>query len=298
MIGPISAVAPARPSCRAPCQVAARNRLAHRRRWLSVPASASGDGAKRAPAVDYGSGPPSRAKAASLPSEDGRTGRRRRRPGQASACWADAHRHTTGDRDGRTAGAPAFGPLGNPANFGAPPLSVQGLAGDPVKKQFGAGLNITQTLLDFGRTQYLTAARRGLFQASEQDAEVRKAAVLVEVQRAYLDVLRAQQLAQIAQENVRQRDTTLRQARLFVEGQLKPGVDLQTAQANASEASVGLIGARNEVRYAFAALNNAMGATSMTTYQLEEGAATVGVEFQPPRTVDEAMSRSLAQRRS
>ena len=195
-------------------------------------------------------------------------------------------------------GAPAFGPLGNPANFGAPPSSVQGLAGDPVKKQFGGGLNITQTLLDFGRTQHLTAARRELLHAAEQDSETQKALVLAAVQQAYLDVLRAQQLAAIQQENVQQRETTVRQARLFVDAQLKAGVDLQTARANAAEASFGLIAALNEVRYAFAALNNAMGATSMTVYQLEAGGALTGRESEPkpPGSVDEAMSRALSQR--
>jgi outer membrane protein len=193
-------------------------------------------------------------------------------------------------------GAPAFGALGNPANFGAPPLSVQGMAGDPVKRQFGGGLNITQTVLDFGRTQHLVAARRGLLHAAEEDAETQKAAVLVSVQEAYLNVLRAQQLAAIQQENLRQRETTVAQAQLFVEGQLKAGVDLQTARANASEARIGLIAAQNEVRYAFAALNNAMGATAMTEYRLAPTDSAAAATAVRPDTLEEATRRALAQR--
>ncbi len=190
-------------------------------------------------------------------------------------------------------GAPAFGPLGSPANFGAPALSVQGLAGDPVKKQFGGGLNITQTLVDFGRTQYLVAARQSLLHAAEEDAETQKAVVLFNVRQAYLNVLRAQQIAGIQQENVRQRQTTVKQAQAFFEGHLKAGVDLQAAQANAAEANVGLIAAQNEVRYAFAALNNAMGVTAMTAYQLDPAAAAAAGR---PSTLDEATSRAVAQR--
>lgn len=191
-------------------------------------------------------------------------------------------------------GAPAFGPLGNPALYGTSPLSVQGMAGDPVKKQFGGGLNITQTLFDFGRTQHLVAARKGLSSAIAEDAEAQKALVLLGVQQAYLNVLRSQQLATVQQENLKQRETTVQQARLFVEGQLKAGVDLQIAQANASEANVGLLAAQNEVRSAFAALNNAMGETKLTDYALTPADAVPRPAA--PQTIEQVVALALAQR--
>ena len=191
-------------------------------------------------------------------------------------------------------GAPAFGPLGNPALYGTSPLSVQGMAGDPVKKQFGGGINITQTLFDFGRTQHLVAARRGLSSAIEEDAEAQKALVLLGVQQAYLNVLRAQQLANVQAANLKQRETTVQQARLFLEGQLKSGVDFQTAQANASEANTAVLAAQNEVRAAFAALNNAMGETKLTEYALTP------VDMVPraamPQTIEQVTALALAQR--
>lgn len=194
-------------------------------------------------------------------------------------------------------GAPAFGPLGNPAFYGAPPLSVQGMAGDPVKKQFGGGLNITQTLLDFGRTQHLVAARRELMRAAEEDANTQKALLLLNVRQAYLNVLRARQTAEAQQENVRRRDATVLQAKAFVEGQLKSGVDLQLAEANAAEANVALVAAQNETRYAFAELNSAMGDTKMALYQLDAdpGAGLTAVAG-APASVEEAMQRALMQR--
>src|SRR5579872_137647 len=100
----------------------------------------------------------------SLQRTEAQAGAAAARVGQARAGWMPLIVLQGTATDGPL-GAPAFGPLGNPANFGAPPLSVQGMAGDPVKKQFGGGLNITQTLLDFGRTQHLVASRRGLARA-------------------------------------------------------------------------------------------------------------------------------------
>src|SRR5579859_5618841 len=46
-------------------------------------------------------------------------------------------------------GAPVFGPLENPSLLGTSPVSLEGLAADPLKKQYGVGLTVTQTLIDF-----------------------------------------------------------------------------------------------------------------------------------------------------
>jgi outer membrane protein TolC len=134
--------------------------------------------------------------------------------------------------------------------------------------------------------------------ATEEDANTQKALVLLDVEQAYLNALRAKQLVAVQQENVRQRGTTVQQAKLFVEGQVKAGIDLQLAQANAAEADVALIAAQNDVRYAFAALNNAMGETAMTTYQLDTVPALLSTEMKatPALSVEEAMQRALAQR--
>src|SRR5437016_4188658 len=69
---------------------------------------------------------------------------------QAQAGWLPSVAIAATATDG-PAGAPAFG--------------VQGLAGDPLKKHYGAGLNVVQPLFDFGRTAHLVAAREALFRA-------------------------------------------------------------------------------------------------------------------------------------
>jgi outer membrane protein TolC len=195
-------------------------------------------------------------------------------------------------------GAPAFGPIGNPANFGALPMGVQGLAGDPLKKQFGGGLNISLTIFDFGRTQYLVGARRNLYHAAQEDAETQKALVLLTVEQAYLNVLRAQQLVSVQQADLRQRDATVTQARALVEGQLRSGVELQLAQADRAAAAGALAGGQNDLRYAFAALNNALGDTSLTPYQLDDAGQTLTAA--PPAAtvapIEQILQRALAQR--
>ena len=166
------------------------------------------------------------------------------------------------------AGAPAFGSIGNPASFGALPYSVQGLAADPLKKQFGIGLNISQNLFDSGRTQSLTAAKSSLVTAAQEDETAQRSLITLAVTQKYLNVLALQELLSVQKEMLQQRVATEQQAKLFTDAQLKAGVDLQTAAAHTSEARVALIGAENDLRAGFADLNNAMGATSLKSFRL------------------------------
>jgi outer membrane protein len=163
-------------------------------------------------------------------------------------------------------GAATNGPLGAPA-FGPP--GVQGLAADPLKKHYGAGLNVLLTLYDFGRTQHLVGARRALLEAARADTATQQAIVVLGVQVAYLNVLRDQQIVGVRAADVRRREATVQQARALVEAGLRAEVDLTQAQANLAESRVALAAAENEVQLAFAALNNAMGETRLTAYQLE-----------------------------
>ena len=166
-------------------------------------------------------------------------------------------------------GAPVFGSLGNPAAFGALPYSLQGLAGDPLKKQFGIGLNISQNLFDSGRTHNLTAAKIDLYRAAQQDEAAQKSLVLLAVTQKYLNALELKELVLVQTQMLQQRLATEQQARLFTDAQIKAGVEYQTALAHTSEARAALIGAENDRRAGFADLNNAMGATSLQEYTLE-----------------------------
>jgi len=192
------------------------------------------------------------------------------------------------------AGAPTFGPLENPGLLGTPPMSLEGLASDPLKKQYGAGLTLNQTIYDFGRTQHLVSARSNLVASAKEDASAQVAGLLLSVEQAYYDVLRAQMLVQVQEQNLKQREATLRQAKAFVEGQLRSGVDLQVATANAADARTSLVAAQNSVRYSFAELNNAMGDTAMTEYTLS---AELNVtDADSPKSAEAAMALAVKQR--
>ncbi len=176
---------------------------------------------------------------------------------------------------------------------GAPAMGLQGLAGDPLKKHYGTGLNLIQPIYDFGRTQHLSASRRMLEGSAREDEDIQRAAVLLNVQAAYMNVLRAQQLVGVQQDNVRQRSETLRQAQAFADAGLKADVDAQLARANLADARVALIAAQNGVRAGFAALNNAMGETKLTEYELEPSKQATDIAVS---SAESLMTRALEQR--
>ena len=113
-------------------------------------------------------------------------------------------------------GAPSFGPIENPALLGTNPLSLEGLAADPLKKQYGAGLTINQTIFDFGRTNHLVAARSNLVDAARIDASEQMSEVVLSVQLSYFAVLHAQSIEEVQEQNLKQRQATLAQAKAFV----------------------------------------------------------------------------------
>jgi outer membrane protein len=196
---------------------------------------------------------------------------------EARAGWMPSVAIVASATDGPT-GAPAFG--------------VTGIAGDPLKKHYGAGVNVVQTLFDFGRTGHLVAARTALLRAAEQDTATQTAQVLVAVQEAYLDVLRRQQLVAVREAVVTQREAAVQQAQTFVTAGLTADVDLQLAKADLAEAQGALAAARNDVRAGFAALNSVMGDTSLAEYTLSPSPATTA----PPSSVESLMDGAVRNR--
>jgi len=188
-------------------------------------------------------------------------------------------------------GAPAFGPLNNPGLNGVPPLGLQGMAGDPVKKQFGGGLNLSQNLFDDGRTRLLIASRTNAALALEADTDTQRAQILLAVQQSYFAVLRAQRLETIQKENLRQREATAMQAKALAEGGIKSEVDALLAAANVAEAKGILAGTGNDIQASFAQLNNAMGETSLVPYRLDASPALA-----LPETLERALTLAQSQR--
>jgi outer membrane protein len=153
------------------------------------------------------------------------------------------------------------------------PLSAFNIAGaqnKPTSYVENAGFKADQLIYDFGQTAHKLLAERAGKEAAEKDVLTHKALVILRVQQAYLHCLRQKRLVEIAAETVRERGVLRDQAAILYKHQLKSKLDLNLISVELRNAEVQLLQAKNELRAAFAALNNAMGVQGPEDYTLED----------------------------
>ena len=132
------------------------------------------------------------------------------------------------------------------------------------------GVTATQLVTDFGRTRDLVETQQFRAGASEQDATLLRANVLLQVDRAYFDVLRTQAVLRVAQQTVEARQLVVDQVTALAASNLKSGLDVSFARVNLSQAQLLLVQAQSDVQASFAALATAMGSPLAPTYELRD----------------------------
>jgi outer membrane protein len=136
--------------------------------------------------------------------------------------------------------------------------------------RFALGLTAAQLVTDFGRTSDLVQTQKLRAGAQEQDVTAVRANVLLSVDRAYFDTLRAQAVLRVAQQTVDARQLVVDQVNALAQSGLKSGLDLSFARVNLSQAQLLRVQAEGDVQTTLAALNTAMGAPQTSTYALVE----------------------------
>lgn len=132
------------------------------------------------------------------------------------------------------------------------------------------GLNARQLLFDFGRTSNLTAASQFHALSQAQRAQLARAQVVLRVNQAYLNVLRAQALLRVADQTVAAREYVFADVSALAQAQLKSALDVAVAQANLQQARQLLLQAQNAVGSALAELSAALGYQRTFTFQLTD----------------------------
>ncbi len=132
------------------------------------------------------------------------------------------------------------------------------------------GITIDQLITDSGRTPNLVASSRFQARAADEDAQATRYDVLLAVNRAYFEALRAQALLKVAQETVAERQVVADQVSAMVQNKLKSKLDLSFADVNLAQARLLQIQAQNNVKISFAELTRAMGLQNTPSFSLEE----------------------------
>jgi outer membrane protein len=149
-------------------------------------------------------------------------------------------------------------------------IAAGGLNNPAVYSRVAGGITVSQLLSDFGRTRNLVDSARLHADAADQAAEVTRAGVLLDVDRAYFNLLRAQAVLKVAQQTVGARQLVSDQITALQQNQLKTTLDVSFANVNLSDARLLLAQAQNEVKAAEAELARAMGVAPSPNYALAD----------------------------
>ena len=134
----------------------------------------------------------------------------------------------------------------------------------------GQGVVIRQLITDSGRTPNLVASARFQAQAAAQDSQATRYTVLLNVNRAYFDVLHAQATVKVAEQTVAARQLLDNQVTELARNKLRSQVDVSFADVNVSQAKLLLLRAQDNVAGALAELGRAMGSDQPANYQLAD----------------------------
>ncbi|HEY7337198.1 MAG TPA: TolC family protein [Bryobacteraceae bacterium] len=167
-------------------------------------------------------------------------------------------------------------------------------AGDlPASRLFnriGQGVVVRQLITDSGRTSNLVASSRANAQAAAQTSQATRYDVLLEVNRSYFDVLRAQATVKVAEQTVAARQLLSDQVTELARNQLRSQLDVSFADVNVSEAKLLLLRAQDAVQEAFAELGRAVGSDQPANYQLVEEPLPAAPPAAPNNLVTQAQA--------
>jgi outer membrane protein len=132
------------------------------------------------------------------------------------------------------------------------------------------GVVIRQLITDSGRTSNLVASARLQAQAAARNSQATRYTVLLDVNRAYFDVLHSQAVIKVAEQTVAARQLLDDQVTELARNKLRSQVDVSFADVNVSEAKLLLLRARDAVEGALAELGRAIGSDQPANYQLSD----------------------------
>lgn len=128
-----------------------------------------------------------------------------------------------------------------------------------IYSRLATGFTVNQVVLDFGRSSHLVASSRARAASEEQNYQAMRNAILLEVDRAFFEALRAKAVLTVANRTVAARQLVVDQVTELEKARLKSGLDLSFARVGLGEAHLLLASATNQVEIAEANLAEAVG---------------------------------------
>jgi outer membrane protein len=160
-----------------------------------------------------------------------------------------------------------------------------------ILNRYSNGIEVSQLITDFGRTSNLVASARLDARAASESAQQTEQDVLLAVNRAYFNVLRAESVLRVAEETVRTRQILVDQVTTLEKNRLRSMLDVSFAAVNLSQAKLLLVQAQNDVKAAGAELANALGLPNPQPFTLAEETLPAGPPPDPTELVAQALEK-------
>ena len=172
-------------------------------------------------------------------------------------------------------------------------ISAGSLTASRLFSHAGAGATATQLITDFGKTRNLVASSNLQEKAQNASALATTEDIVLATDQAFYNVLQAQALLKVAEQNVTTRNTTDTQVSAMTKNKLKSTLDLSFADVNLSQAKLLLLDAQNNADSTMVVLDDVLGLDRQQIYDLAEDN---GPLQPPPPDVDWLIQLGLQQR--
>jgi outer membrane protein len=186
----------------------------------------------------------------------------------------------------------AYGSLTAADAQGQSRIAAGGLNNPIIYERYANGVTVNQLVTDFGRTHNLVGAARLHADAQQETAQATRADVLLGVDRAYYELLRAQAVLRVAQATVKERQLVADQVHALAKNQMKSSLDVSFADVNLAQVKLLVVQAQNQLDAASADLSQAMGNHTQQTYELDEEPLPPA----PPGDIEELLTEAFQKR--
>ena len=147
-------------------------------------------------------------------------------------------------------------------------ISSGALTASRLLNHAGGGVQLSQLITDFGRTNNLIASAKLQEKARLSDAEASRGEIVLATDQIFYQVIEAQETLKVAQETVSARQTLTDQVSALASAKLRSELDLSFAQVNLSQAKLLTLDAQNNLDAAKAALGAVLGLDQQRNFDL------------------------------
>lgn len=151
-------------------------------------------------------------------------------------------------------------------------------------------LGLDLLLFDFGKSKTHADIARKTYQASEEHVKMSINDVIYGVKKSYYSLLYAKQQEKVYEETVKDDEIHLEQANAFYRVGTKAKIDVLTAEYNLGKAKLNLIKSQNNVKLAYANVNNAIGIPEFHNYAINENLETRTYEINRDEMLERAFN--------